>query len=191
MWWLIPIAAVGLYSYFTSEKTSKEKKSFERWENRRKNQLEKIERLRLAIENKVKQDKLNNDFIMLTELHFNSFLVSNETYKLLDDAKVVLDYFNKIIEKTKQHIDSLNSKKSKSKSLKDINEIKKEIEIILDQKISFQKNNELCISQKKMLYEELKKLNIQTSILKYIIRDKCGDRGLDWFERLEHRKKKK
>ena len=35
---------------------------------------------------------------MLTELHFNSFLVSNETYKLLDDAKVVLDYFNKIIE---------------------------------------------------------------------------------------------
>ena len=124
MWWLIPIAAVGLYSYFTSEKTSKEKKSFERWENRRKNQLEKIERLRLAIENKVKQDKLNNDFIMLTELHFNSFLVSNETYKLLDDAKVVLDYFNKIIEKTKQHIDSLNSKKSKSKSLKDINEIK-------------------------------------------------------------------
>ena len=107
MWWLIPIAAVGLYSYFTSEKTSKEKKSFERWENRRKNQLEKIERLRLAIENKVKQDKLNNDFIMLTELHFNSFLVSNETYKLLDDAKVVLDYYNKIIEKTKQHIDCL------------------------------------------------------------------------------------
>ena len=100
MWWLIPIAAVGLYSYFTSEKTSKEKKSFERWENRRKNQLEKIERLRLAIENKVKQDKLNNDFIMLTELHFNSFLVSNETYKLLDDAKVVLDYFNKMRIKT-------------------------------------------------------------------------------------------
>ena len=191
MWWLIPLAAVGLYSYFSTNKTSEEEKASERWEKRRKNQLQKIEKLRIEIETKVRQDKLNSDFITLTELHFNSFIVSDETYKLLEDAKIVLEHLTKIIEKAKEQIDSLLKKRNKSTDYKSSNEIKQEIEIIQDQKITFQKNYELCKVQKNNLYEELKKLNTQTSLLKYIIRDKCGLRGVEWYEKLEARKNRK
>jgi hypothetical protein len=43
-------------------------------------------------------------------------------------------------------------------------------------------------AQKDALYNEVVRLNNQTRNLKEAIRDRCGEKGRDWYTRLEQRK---
>ena len=49
-------------------------------------------------------------------------------------------------------------------------------------------DKELVSSQKEKFYIEVKRLNQQTSELKNFIRYRCGNRGIEWYQRLEMRK---
>jgi len=191
MWWLIPIGiGVGLKLLY-DEVSEEEYKARERWEDKRVEVEKTIEEHQNNIDIHLKEAHESYNFHFLIDLHYSSVKVSNSAYQLLDDSRSSFNGINKMLKKAKEQKnilqESLNECKIK-KNYQKIKEIKQEIRMVNELRKSVFDDKDKLKSQKESFFNEVKRLNNQTRKLKELIRDRCGNKGEDWYFRLESRK---
>ncbi len=193
MWPLIAIAGVALsaiggalYEKYFSDK---EKRAKKKWQENRIEFEKYISEQEVEISRYTSRVNSELDFHTLTNMHFTSMKIADQAYNLFDYSKIYLDAMNRNLKTTserKQKILLLFKSKIKySKKLKLTEELK-EIDEMRNQLF---KDKDVLNSQTNSLKTRLRSFNKRTSSLKYKIRDNCGEKGKDWYNRLEQRKK--
>jgi len=186
MWWLIPIGiGVGklVYDYFSNQEIEARK----RWENKRKEVRRTVEEHQHNIEIHIQEVKSSYDFKLLTDIHYSSFIVANSAYKLLDDARTSLNAIGKIILKTKSEKNELLAKIKQVKTKEEKKELIENLKLINELRTDLFNDKDKVKLQRDEFYNEVKRLNQQTNELKIFIKERCGRKGTDWFNRLEER----
>jgi hypothetical protein len=170
MYWLAIPIALALGKLISSSFSTEEKEAKKNWEQNKRKVEKKLEEHKRFIKQNIDQCNKSYDYQFLKDMHYSSFIVADSAYKLLKDVQLILIGINKMI---------LDLKRKKDK--KRASEFRKEL---------FKERDNISMESNRMR-NKLNELNIQTGNLKYIIRDKCGVEGKEWFERLEARKQKR
>lgn len=191
MWWLIPIG-VGIagklvYDYLSSE----ERYARERWERKRVQVHRSVEEHRRQIEEHIADAQQSYDFHFLTSMHYSSLIVADVAYKLLQDAQTSLTALGKLILAAKERRDNLDKEIAGTKDRTNKLALRDELKEVIELKKGLHKDKDKVKAQKDDLKSEVKRLNGQTSELKGFIRDRCGRKGSEWYDRLEERKKQR
>lgn len=168
MYWLAIPIAVALGTLIYDSFSTKEKKAKKNWEQNKRKVEKKLEEHKRFIKQNIDKCNKSYDYQFLKDMHYSSFIVADSAYKLLKDVQLILNGLNKMI------LD-LKRKKDKERA----NELRKEL---------FKERDNISLESNRMR-NKLNELNIQTGKLKYLIRDKCGVEGKEWYERLEARKR--
>lgn len=191
MWWLIPIgvgvAGKLIYDYLSGE----ERDARDRWERKRVQVQRSVEEHRKQIEEHIAEAQQSYDFHFLTSMHHSSLIVADAAYKLLQDARTSLTAIGKLIVAAREKRDSLEKEvkgtRDRTKKLAFRDELKEVVEL----RRAFFNDKDKVKEQRDGLYSEVKRLNAQTAELKHFIRDRCGRKGNEWYDRLEERKKQR
>lgn len=185
-WVIVPIVVVGVVAAIMSSASEGERSARRNWESKREEVKKTVEEHRKNIETHLKQAQQSYNFHFLTDLHFSSHRIADSAYKLLNDAR---DSFGATIRILNQAFTKKNELKSKLETstrelkegyLTEIRSLNEFIGKVLEDK-------KIMESQRDNLLAEVKRLNAQTAELKSVIRDRCGEKGRDWYQRLEQR----
>jgi len=191
MWWLIPIgvgvAGKLIYDYLSGE----ERDARERWERKRVQVQRSVEEHRRQIEEHIAEAQQSYDFHFLTSMHHSSFIVADAAYRLLVDARTSLTGIGKMIVATKEKRDSLEKDIKATKDRTKKMTLRADLKEVTELRKGFFNDKDRVKEQRDSLHSEVKRLNAQTSELKHFIRDRCGRRGNEWYDRLEERKRQK
>lgn len=190
MWWLIVpagIAALTILNALNNE-AGRQRKN---WQEKH----EEIVRLIQAHEEELR-DHLQSacaayNFNALIELHYSSFKVANQAYSLLEDARTSLGAITISIINARQQSDKLQAALRSASSGTRKSEIREEINGLSDLLNDLKRDENQINSERKFMLSEVKRLNIQTAQLKELIRDNCGPKGREWYDRLEERKRRR
>ncbi len=193
MWFLIPVAAVAFGLAFLYENvTEEEKRASQSWKEKR-NELERtIDDHERKIRNYLRSRTERLNYQEMIDYHYSSVQVANAAYKLMKDSQVALLGLNNLIHKTNSHKNNLQQKivLAKEENKKQIlGEYVKEINIIRALRTQQFEERDVLKQQTIEFSKKLRELNIQTSGIKEKIRISCGQRGRDWYDRLENRKR--
>lgn len=187
MFWVIaPIVAFGVVAAIISSASEGKRSARRNWESKREEVKKTVEEHRKHIETHLKQAQQSYDFHFLADLHFSSHRVADSAYRLLNDARDSFDATIRILNQTFAKKNELKSKLAistlelKKEHLTEIRSLNEFIGKILEDKKTME-------SQRDSLLAELRRLNTQTAVLKTAIRDRCGEKGRDWHQRLEQR----
>lgn len=186
MWWVaIPVAvgAWGLWKHFDDSA----KAARVRWQNEHRNVKKTIKEHQRNIKQNIEKAQKSYNFHLLTDLHFSSMKVANHAYSLLNDSKTTLDAMGKMLVDAKKKRNELYKEKKNTQDKNRKKDIQKEIQLINDLRSQIFPDKDNVKQQRKDMLEEVKKLNHQTRNLKLAIRDRCGSKGRDWYNRLEAR----
>lgn len=188
-WWVLPVVVVGAKLIYdaVSEEERAARESFEA-------NIDKVE-LSLKEHKKnitmhLKQAQTSRDFHFLVNLHHSSSLVANQAYQLLDDERQSLSGINKMLKQSKQARTTYQLKLKQAQSLKNkaqITEIIDSLNIINCMRNDLFADREKIENKKQDILSEVQKFNHQTRKLKEHIRDNCGNRGVEWYNKLEAR----
>lgn len=190
MWWLIPagvIAGKMLYDYITNN----EREARERWERKRRKVQKTVEEHRENIEAHIHEARDSYNFKLLTDIHFSSFVVADSAYNLLDDARISLNAIGNILLKTKKDKEQFSAQLNETRNKGERNSIIENIKVLNDFRRSVFDDKDKVKAERDNLLSEVKRLNQQTNELKIFIRERCGKKGIDWYDRLEERRKQK
>ncbi len=187
-WWAAgAIALFGIGTAVILSSVSKEEyEARERWATKHSEAKKTVEAHRTNIESHIRDAQQSFDFHSLINLHFSSLRAADNAYGLFNDARTSLSSIYQIL-------DRINEQKNFQKSslsevgLKDSKSIVSEIRSLDEFKSSVLGDLVDLKSQKEHLFAEVKRLNEQTHHLKIAIRDRCGQKGKEWFDRLEAR----
>ena len=185
-WVIVPIMAVGVVAAIMSSASEGERNARRNWESKREEVKKTVEEHRRNIETHLKQAQQSYDFHFLVDLHFSSHRVADSAYKLLNDARDSLGATIRILNQAFSKKNELKSKletsarELKEEYLTEIRSLNEFINKVLEDKKTME-------SQRDGLHTEVKRLNAQTAELKGAIRDRCGEKGRDWHQRLEQR----
>lgn len=190
-WFALPILAVGVGAWIYNSVSENERQAERRWKEKKAEVEKSLVEHRQNIEHHIKQAQSSYDFQFLVDMHYSSVKVADAAYKLLVDSRDSISGINKMLNNAKQRKTTLENelqiaRNNKNKS--EIHSIISELKVVneLRKELFLQKDNLLV--QKNSFFEEVKRLNIQTSELKQYIRHRCGIQGLEWYQRLENRK---
>ena len=112
--------------------------------------------------------RLNKDrFHRYTSLHFRSVILGNLAYE---------DY-----------MDSKNVRNEISKLLVDIG--KKKVQVTSTEKRELYDVKDTCVKTTKYLYDRMIAIQNKTGMLRDKIRDECGSRGKEWFNKIQRNKR--
>lgn len=191
MYWLLaaPIAylAYSIYDKFSS----KEKKAKKNWEENRRSVEKKIEEQERKLEDYLKRKKTEEDYYSLIDVHFSSMKIADQAYSLLTYSKIYYDAMNRNIKLTSDRKDKiLNLFQTKIKYEKKL-KLTEELEQIKEVRKALFNDKDTLNNQTKEFKVKLKEFNKRTSKFKFEIRDNCGNKGREWFDRLEQRKKQR
>lgn len=193
MWRLIAIAGVALTAlggaiyekYFSSKEIRAKKK----WQENRIEFEKYISEQENEISRYIRKTDSELDFHTLTNLHFTSMKIADQAYNLFDYSKIYLDAMNRNLKTTSERKHKIlllfKSEIKYSKKLKLTDDLK-EIDEVRNQLFE---DKDILNSQTDSLRTRLKSFNKRTSSLKFKIRDNCGEKGKNWYNRLEQRKK--
>ena len=193
MLWFLGLAAVsvGAVAWAYNSVTEEEREARRRWERKREEVEKTLEEHQANIQEHIKQAQSSYDFHLLTNLHYSSVKVADSAYKLLGDARDSIRGINTMLMNAKKHKLELEAQLQIAKQNKNKEEFSKiisELKQVNEMRRSLFEDKELVSSQKEKFYIEVKRLNQQTSELKNFIRYRCGNRGIEWYQRLEMRK---
>ena len=192
MWWLIPIGVgVGLKLLYDAV-SEEEYEARKRWEIKREEVKRSIKEHQENIEAHIQQAQKSYDFHLLVDLHYSSSQVANSAYQLLDDARSSFSGMSKMLKKSKEQRAALQHDLKEAKRNKDrkkIHETIEQLKMINDLRKSVFDDRDKVREQKDNFLAEVRRLNNQTRELKEFIRDRCGDGGREWYERLEARRR--
>lgn len=193
MWFLIPIAAVAVgLAYLYENVTEEEKRAAQAWKEKRNELEQTIEDHERNIRSYLRARTQILNYHEMVEYHYSSVQVANAAYNLMKDSQVALFGLNNLIHKTNIHRKNLQRdiELAKQKNEKQIVYEKiKEIKIINAIRTQQFEERDILKQQTEEFNKKLRELNIQTSEIKEKIRISCGQRGRDWYDRLENRKK--
>ncbi len=191
MYWILaaPIAflAYSIYDRFSN----KEKKAKKNWEENRLNVEKRIKEQERKIESYLAYKKTEEDYYNLIDVHFSSMRIADQAYNLLTYSKIYYDAMNRNIKLTSDRKDKIlklfQTKIKYEKKLK----LTEELEQIKEVRKALFNDKETLNNQTKEFKIKLKEFNKRTSKFKFQIRDNCGVKGKEWFERGEQRKKQR
>lgn len=169
LWYALPIFAVGAWIFHSVSESEKEAEH--RWQEKRAEVEKTLVEHQHNIDRHIKQAQSSYDFHFLVDMHYSSVKVADVAYKLLADAKESLNGLGKMIVNSKQKKNELekeleNAKKSKNKA--EISRIISELEIVNELRRGLFEQKDILMAQKQSFYNEVKRLNAQTSELKYL-----------------------
>ncbi len=193
MWWIIPVVGVGaglklLYDVVSEE----EREARTRWENKREEVERSLEEHQRNIESHIQQAQNSYDFHFLVDLHYSSSQVANAAYHLLNDAKSSFSGMSKMLKKSKEQRSFLQTEleeAERNQSRKAIYETIEQLKMVNELRKSVFNDRDKVKEQKVNFLAEVQRLNRQTKKLKEFIRDRCGDGGREWYNRLEARRR--
>ena len=188
MWWLIPIGIGIFIATITSAATEKEKEARASWERKREEVKRAVQKQQEIIDRHFSAIKENYDFYELKEVHYASVQVANAAYKLLKDARMSLEGIGKMLVAAKEKKDELYLMRKETRDRDEREEIQQEFDSVTEFRASLFNDKDLVKGQRDEMLLEVKRLNNQTHKLKELIRDKCGGRGIEWYNRIEQKK---
>ncbi len=193
MWWLLPIAGAGLaVAAILNAVSDSEREARQNWEDLRDEVERTVEEHRLNIEEHLAEIEESYEFHVLVDLHYSSFRVADQAYSLLRDAKTSLNAIKRMLDKSRKRKKELKSELDRlGKGNGERKEVLAEIRVINDFRQDLFNDLDEVRDQKQDLADEVQLFNERTRELKYAIRDRCGWRGEEWYERLEERIRRK
>lgn len=127
-------------------------------------------------------NRATQDFYLHIELHYNSVLTVNDCYSFYDDQKKILTRLSGRIDVLMKQIIGLKQQRDKADSLLKA-QILEQLNT-LRSSLKEAKNERSIIKQQKVaLLSELRDINHKTRELKLYLRDQCGQKGRDWYQR--------
>lgn len=192
MWWLIPVG-IGLKIIYDMV-SDDEKEARRCWEDKHEQVEKTIEEHQRNIENHISDAKSCYAFHKLVNLHYSSVMVANNAYQLLDDSRQSLNGINKMLKKAKEERRTLQNRLHHAKITNDrktIYDTIDQLKIIQDMRKNLFEDKKKIKEQTSSFFQEVLRLNHQTHELKECIKSRCGNKGSDWYFRLEERKKAK
>ncbi len=207
MWWLIPVG-YGVAALIYGVVSEKERKARQRWEEMLWDVERSIEEHQRNIDAHVVQAQYSYNFQVLVDEHYASMKTADAAYKLLDDARSSENGMNKMLKEAKDQRTLLRERLKEAKKIKDkgfiffkktrekknkalIRDIELQLKEIRELRESVFEDRDKVKAQRASFLQEVRGLNNRTRELKELIRDQCGTRGLDWFNRLEERTRKR
>ncbi|MGY0146058.1 hypothetical protein [Edwardsiella tarda] len=184
---LLGIVVVGVGLYIMNELNERAGEQRRRWEYKREEVKRTIEEHQENVEEYFYNRKLSYDFYDLVDKHYSCMQIANEAYSLLNDAKVIGESTREAINKLKKHRADLFDNKRATTSISEKKKIQEEINMIGDMIKGLYGDLNKNKSEKDELYNKVKDFNAKTRELKLTIRDQTGQKGYDWYMRLEHR----
>ncbi|WP_020585826.1 hypothetical protein [Desulfobacter curvatus] len=197
-WWKIALgvgaalggaAVVSKIIYDVVEEDEREAR--ENWERKRKEVSRSVEEHRENIEQHIAEAQSSYDYHFLVDLHYSSVKVADQAYSLLQDARSSLVGLGKMLKKAKEEIARLQKELNVAKEQKDrgkFSEFLEQIKIVKSMRKDLFNDRDKVQTQRDSFLADVRQLNSRTRSLKEAIRDRCGDRGKDWYCRLEMRK---
>lgn len=132
-------------------------------------------------------NRATQDFYRHIELHYNSVITANDCYKFYDVQKQMLTMLSSRIEILIKQIIEL--KKQRDEAIGSVKvQIREQLNSVRES-LNQAKHERSNIKQQKVtLLSELRDINHKTRELKLYLRDHCGQKGRDWYQRrLERR----
>ena len=187
-WWAV--GALALFGVGTVEILSsvskEEREARERWAVKHVEAERTVEEHRKNIEAHIRDAQASYDFHFLTSLHFSSLRVADNAFGLLNDARSSLATIYQILDQITEQKDIQKALLSGAKP-QDKRIIFSEIGSLNEFKSSVLGDLTKVKPQRAHLSAEVKRLNEQTRNLKMAIRDRCGYKGRECYDRLEAR----
>lgn len=187
MWWMVPVGVVGaaaaIYAYFSSE----EREAAERWQRDRARVERTLEEHRRNIEANIAAAELSANYRFLLDLHHSSFRIADEAYRLKRDADATLDTMRRMLDDAKSRRADFQRELRVARAPEERARLRDEVQMLHELIDTVQPRFRQVIDEKRHFAAELARLNEQTRALKEAIRDRCGSRGREWYERLEAR----
>ena len=197
MWWLIPIG-IGVVSFglklLNDVVSEDEIRAHSNWQAKRVEVEKSLGDHQANIETHLARAQNSYDFRFLTDLHYSSTQVANAAYELLDDANKSLSGINKMLASAKQQRGQLQQTLATARVNKDkalIHDTIEQLKMVNELRKSVFQDRDTLQQERDRLLAELQKLNNRTRELKDLIKNRCGNRGSDWYCRLEARKQQK
>ncbi|MEG6276153.1 hypothetical protein UXO72_23655 [Enterobacter hormaechei] len=184
---LFGIIAVGVGLYIMNELDERAGEQRRRWDYKREEVKRTIEEHQGNVELYFQNRNAIYNFHILVDKHYSCMQVANEAYSLLKDAKVVSDSTYDAINKLKTHRNNLFENKKSANNSNDKRIIQEEINLIGEMIKELYDDLNKNKLEKDDLYKKVKDFNAKTRALKLTIRDQTGQKGYDWYTRLEHR----
>ncbi|MBS1683231.1 MAG: hypothetical protein JSS76_00645 [Bacteroidetes bacterium] len=143
---------------------------------------------KIELDRRIQDAKRNINFQNCIDAHYQSMMTSNIAYGILDrEQRLKGIYYNGI-----KDIDTkiTNTKKERDKykaHTSEREEKHKEMQSGIDLKNGILAHLKIHSDKSKEILLDVKELNNKTRDLKFLIRDNFGQKGLEWFNRLEER----
>ncbi|WP_394210518.1 hypothetical protein [Psychrobacter piscatorii] len=178
MYWLIGVAAIGLVSWLSSEE---ERVCTNYRSSSNKLASETAQRQQQIAKRRASYEK-NQDFYEHIELHHASHLTADALYKELDNHKKIVAIFRHKQQSFGQCIGDLKKQRDTATgSQKQAN--REQLQQMRTQFIEAKDQLVMLAEEKERKLVELRQINQATREYKLYIRDYCGQKGRDWYER--------
>ncbi len=188
MWWLIPIGIGILVKAVYDSATEEEVLARREWESKKDEVKQKVVDHRKALEEHLKSAKQKCDFHELTNVHFSSMMVGNLAHANLKNAQSSLDGIGKMLISAKEKRDVLYKQIFEEKNDNKRKLLNEEFDCIGELRASLFNDKDKIKAQRDEIKDELKRINQQTHELKVLIKDRCGSKGLEWYNKIEAKK---
>ena len=191
IWWLIVGiigGIIGVANKILSNLRTTAAKERQRWANEHQIVETQIQQYEQQIQQKLQEAQYTIDFHVLTNLHFESMKIANHAYGLLKDSRVALDAIgNAIVETAKEKNRLIAEKRSIFFNPSKERALEQEITALVDLNRHLNPDKDQIKAQRNHFNTQVKEFNSRTHTLKLAIRDRCGEKGQDWYRRLEER----
>lgn len=195
MWFIVPILAVGAgLAYLYNSVTEEEKQAEVYWKKKRQEVERTLDEHNRNIRNYLESNRSMYEYHEMVDYHYSSVQIANVAYDLMNNSKASFRGINNLITKTNKHRKDLQKQIEVAKiegNKKVLFEKIEEIKVVNAIRKTQFEEREAIKMQTEDFYEKVKELNIQTSDIKNKIKLNCGQKGHDWYERLEMRKRLK
>lgn len=190
MWLLTAVAvvgAVGVTSRILKKLNDSAGKQRQRWQSEYKKTQQEVQYYNQQIQRKVQEAQWTVDFHQLTQLHFNSMKTADHAYSLLADARKCLDEIGLAIRDAGKEKNRLIAQKKNTYDYQTKHNLQQEIDMLVQLRNHLFPDKDQLKLERDEFQRQVKEFNAKTHNLKLTIRDRCGERGLDWYQRLEGR----
>lgn len=188
MWWAL--ALVGGAAILGASLYSTTSDARERWNSKRDDLEKSIYECEKIVNEAISESIEELDYKTLIDIHFSSMRVANEAYRLRNDVRTILNSHKETLTKLKQCRDKIYPlMKDNSITFEERGKYREEFDSYGMLRQGIFEEFETLKLQHSLFNEKLHKFNMTTHKLKISIRDNCGWRGEEWFERLEARTK--
>lgn len=186
--WLIAIGIGVVLTGLISGLNSSAGQARANWNRKYESVQKSIEWHRENIASHISNAQQIYDYHRLVELHYSSVKIADEAYSLLQNVTTTIFSINKTLHESKINIGDLVRKRSVTLDKQERETITNEIQEIKDFRHKLFSERDELVAQKENFLSEVRKFNNQTHMLKERIRDNTGQKGRDWYSRLESRK---